>query len=97
MVGNVSNDDAPNNFISSTISSALPDMAATLPQFHKNNLQPVEIERLELRDVLLILQAAVRRGVDLLKSERPVPDPASDATYGSISHGDLGRSSDKMG
>jgi hypothetical protein len=64
-------------------------MAAPLPQYHENTLQPVDIEKPVLQDVLNSLQLAVHRGVHLLK-ERPVPERVSDATYGSISHGDLG-------
>jgi hypothetical protein len=65
-------------------------MANTLPQYIENKLVPVHIEQKALQHVLANLQSAIRTGVDLLKSELPVPRPAIDASYGNISSGDLG-------
>jgi hypothetical protein len=71
-------------------------MATTLPQYHENKLEPVHSDEVALQDVLNRLQSLIRKGVELLKSERPVPDPASDASYGSISSGDLGEFSNDI-
>jgi hypothetical protein len=66
-------------------------MASPLPQYHENNLHPIEIGRSALLNVQNKLLLAIHQGLKLLNAREPAPQGASEAIcYGNISHGDLG-------
>ena len=66
-------------------------MAATRPQYFENKLQPVSIDKTTLLNVLAELRAAVSRGVDLIETGCPPPDPADKNAFGTIFNGRPGR------
>lgn len=61
-----------------------------LPQYFKNDLVPVKINRESLQNTLIDLQEAVRRGIELIKANSPPPDVTDSQAFGSIYNGDLG-------
>ena len=60
------------------------------PQYFKNGLEPVDIDKQSLSNALAELRAAVRRAVDLIKSKCPSPDPNDHEAFGTIYNGSLG-------
>jgi hypothetical protein len=66
-------------------------MASTRPQFYPNTLQPLSIDKSTLQDTLNDLRAAIRRGVDLINSSYPPPDPSDPTRFGTIFNGNLGK------
>ena len=77
---------------SNQTSCALPSlrMSAEIPQYFKNTLVPVKTDRPSLQNALDELQAAVKRGVTLIESNCPPPDPNHNHAFGSIYNGELG-------
>ena len=65
-------------------------MSAETPQYFKNSLVPVKTDRQSLQNALDELQAAVKRGVTLIESNCPPPDPNHNHAFGSIYNGELG-------
>jgi hypothetical protein len=59
-------------------------------QFFENHLQPIEIDRTSLLRVRAELRAATRRGVELIESACPPPDPMNSVAFGNIFNGHLG-------
>ena len=66
-------------------------MTDQLPQYYKNDLVLLQVQdESALRDTLHALQAAIRKGIDIIISECPGPETDKDASYGSIFTGHLG-------
>lgn len=66
-------------------------MAAPLPQFYSNHLNPVSLDELDLRDTLQTLKHGIRKGIGIvLSSKRPGSIQPRDANYGTIFTGGLG-------
>ncbi len=65
-------------------------MTSLRPQFFENKLQPVNINKEALLNALDELRAAVRVGVDLIKTENPPPDRTDQEGYGTLFEGNLG-------
>lgn len=60
------------------------------PQYFKNTLEPVDLDKEALLDILAQLQASIRRGIEQIQSECPPPDPHDQRGFGSIYNGSLG-------
>lgn len=60
------------------------------PQFYKNNLQSIDIDKHNLVKALADLRAAVVQGVEIIEASYPPPDPAEEKSYGSVCDGHLG-------
>lgn len=65
-------------------------MSAEIPQYFANSLVPVQPDRASLQNALEELQAAVQRGVTLIESNSPPPDPSHNHVFGSVYNGELG-------
>jgi hypothetical protein len=63
-------------------------MATNQPQFYENTLQPVEINRANLKQILRDLQLAVKQGTEVVRTG--CPSPVDPSNYGSIYSGTPG-------
>lgn len=63
-------------------------MPTSRPQYYKNTLQPVEINRTNLKRILKELQLAVKQGTEVVRAG--CPSPVDPFDYGSIYSGTPG-------
>jgi hypothetical protein len=68
-------------------------MEAIRPQYYKNELQPVCIDKPTLDKVLDDLRAAINHGLGCIISDCPLPDPTDPSAFHHIFYGSLGRPS----
>ncbi|KAK2760701.1 hypothetical protein FQN54_001936 [Arachnomyces sp. PD_36] len=60
------------------------------PQYYKNTLQPVDLDKEALLDTLAKLQTSIRHGIELIQTECPPPDPREERGPGTVYNGSLG-------
>ena len=60
------------------------------PQFYENHLQPIEVTEEGLLEVLAKLRAAIKKGVELIETQHPPPDPSEKDAFKTIYNGNLG-------
>lgn len=65
-------------------------MSAEIPQYFKNSLAPVQTDKQSLQIVLEELCVAIRRGITLIETKCPPPDPDDNHAFGSLYNGELG-------
>ncbi|KAL1968910.1 hypothetical protein VTN77DRAFT_1271 [Rasamsonia byssochlamydoides] len=63
-------------------------MPASRPQYYKNTLQPIEINKANLKQALKELQLAVKQGTEVVRAG--CPSPVDPSNYGSIYSGTPG-------